>query len=670
MAIELSCGQCQGQFLAEVPGIVVACPHCGVHLQTPSAEHWPLEALPHPPAVVVPTPFVPAPFDPAPSFPAVADWLSTPPAAPSSPLNDWLSTPTVPSELVAVAVSEPEAAAEVEVAIPVAVISNATETVATVEPVSDSVAPPGSEPASTSSPRDGAAPIVEAVPVEPAPVASLVAEPVVAETAPAVPAAMATASTDTGSTATAATGGVPQNSLSINARGEAVPQFAPPPVAAEAAASEAAESSEFSDGIFNSPTSATPADNTPADNRTAAATIEPGPAATGGADASTQFWSAPHPPADNPFSQSGSIESQSAPPPPPWSMPAQHLPPSGFDAPTIADNQAAMAATPTQQTEFYQHPAHQSSVLPQAPQSTASAFGIPAATAPDYGPKPVSPFLFKMLVSYASAMTLAALYLLYMLRTTPPPSNLESLPDIPPLPANTTKFHLGPEMIANHILKLGESRRFGSVLVTALRVTKEPIEFVFFDPTNKQSRDPTLPVLKLYLRFENVSADQEFVPLDEHLVFHRLPDKKGRIRANNFVCKTEDKGTVSKLILMYEHYVGGSWLLKNENLGIPLKPGATLDTYLATGDEGIDALSGDCSWRVHFRKGYNPKSHNGVTTLIEVAFNMAEVEDRTKLVTSPTATPPAATPQPAPTTTLPGAIPVAPPSATAAPAKA
>ena len=41
MAMEMVCGQCQGRFLAEVPGCVVMCPHCGAHLQTPEADAWP-----------------------------------------------------------------------------------------------------------------------------------------------------------------------------------------------------------------------------------------------------------------------------------------------------------------------------------------------------------------------------------------------------------------------------------------------------------------------------------------------------------------------------------------------------------------------------------------------------------------------------------------------------
>ena len=39
MAMEVTCGQCHGRLLIETPGVVVACPHCGVHLSIPAPEH-------------------------------------------------------------------------------------------------------------------------------------------------------------------------------------------------------------------------------------------------------------------------------------------------------------------------------------------------------------------------------------------------------------------------------------------------------------------------------------------------------------------------------------------------------------------------------------------------------------------------------------------------------
>jgi hypothetical protein len=67
--------------------------------------------------------------------------------------------------------------------------------------------------------------------------------------------------------------------------------------------------------------------------------------------------------------------------------------------------------------------------------------------------------------------------------------------------------------------------------------------------------------------------------------------------------------------------------MNGQNLDRVLKPGEVVETFVATTPEQIETLSGRLVWRVHFRKGYNPTSHRGVTTLIEVLFQSAEIMD-------------------------------------------
>ena len=69
------------------------------------------------------------------------------------------------------------------------------------------------------------------------------------------------------------------------------------------------------------------------------------------------------------------------------------------------------------------------------------------------------------------------------------------------------------------------------------------------------------------------------------------------------------------------------WLIKDQHLDEELAPGQVLESFIPTVAEEIEALEGDLVWRVHFRKGYNRKSHRGVTTLIEVLFNSSEIVD-------------------------------------------
>ena len=98
---------------------------------------------------------------------------------------------------------------------------------------------------------------------------------------------------------------------------------------------------------------------------------------------------------------------------------------------------------------------------------------------------------------------------------------------------------------------------------------------------------------------------------------------------------------------MYHRSPSDSFDVKGQNLSTELRPGETFETFLASSDEGLETLEGDLLWRVHFRKGYNPASGRGVTTLIEVAFHSDDIQDATTPVETPPADPPA--PAPAPT---------------------
>ncbi len=233
-----------------------------------------------------------------------------------------------------------------------------------------------------------------------------------------------------------------------------------------------------------------------------------------------------------------------------------------------------------------------------------------------------------MLVSYASAMTLLCLYLVLTR-----PSTLD-LPDLAPPKSknkNARKFPIFPmdrEVYPAYVMRLGESRQFGSVRVTPVRVTRGQVEFSFYKSGEDENRAPEGPVLKLHLRFDNVSRDQEFTPLDQQLVFTKVPDKvHGWYNPNNFVCNVSERTDLSKHVHVFDMSPHSEWILREQNLDHELKPGEFLETFIATTPEEIGTLSGDLVWRVHFRKGYNPKSFRGVTTLIEVLFKSSDIID-------------------------------------------
>jgi hypothetical protein len=248
--------------------------------------------------------------------------------------------------------------------------------------------------------------------------------------------------------------------------------------------------------------------------------------------------------------------------------------------------------------------------------------------------KGVSPTAFLLVASYASAMTLACLFLLYQRKHNP---GTLDLPDLAP-PAQTVqgkrvslkKLYLPEEkpVPSANVLKLGESRQYGSVKVTPLRVTRGPVEFSFYKADEDQEKEAEGPVLKLHLRFENVSPDQDFVPLDSELVYAKDVTKSGEMfNHHNFVSNVGQRGTRAKHAYTFDLKPGGMWLIKDQHIDEKFGPGQVLETFIPTTAEEIEALEGDLVWRVHFRKGYNRTSYRGVTTLIEVLFNSSEIVD-------------------------------------------
>jgi hypothetical protein len=260
-------------------------------------------------------------------------------------------------------------------------------------------------------------------------------------------------------------------------------------------------------------------------------------------------------------------------------------------------------------------------------EALASSASTPAApgTAEEVVPK-------KWLIyvgSYACAVTLTLIYILFL--AGPSVHELESLPDLLP-PVNKdgeVGLRVAPpdaDVAPGHVLSLGESRRFGDVVVTPLRVTRGPLQFVHYNGQPTAVRRPdSAPVLKLWLKFENVSAKQTFAPLDGTLVFKRIYRDQGTtVATNNFFCEVSQRRPGGELHHVFDMPVESEWKIAGLDLGKPLAPGESAELFIP-GDEGVTEVSGNMVWRVQFRKGRHPASGNGVTTLIDVRFRSSDV---------------------------------------------
>lgn len=311
------------------------------------------------------------------------------------------------------------------------------------------------------------------------------------------------------------------------------------------------------------------------------------------------------------------------------------------EAKTEAESTTAAESSAVEESTLAESDPETTSTSDPDATSATNSRSEPSAEQQDYRkPKVVSKRLFTLTLTYAVAATIMVVLLLYH-KYLGDPHQLESLPDLkPPIKNDEIALQLIPEdatLPIGHVLKLGEKgRRFGNVMVTPLRVTRGPLEFEHYAGDKSRTRPQSQDVLKLYLRFENVSRDQTFEPLDQKLLLSRVPGKtsESQLRANNFVSRIDQKRTNGQRVLTYDMPPSWEWNLKGQNINQEskpqnLKPGDSIETYVATNEEGIDSLSGDLVWRLQLRKGFNPQSRRGVTTLIEVTFNSDQIQIET-----------------------------------------
>ncbi|MEZ5941634.1 MAG: hypothetical protein R3C18_09595 [Planctomycetaceae bacterium] len=235
--------------------------------------------------------------------------------------------------------------------------------------------------------------------------------------------------------------------------------------------------------------------------------------------------------------------------------------------------------------------------------------------------------LLPLLISYASAITLAFLYLL-LFGGGAREHHLESLPDVAPEdPKELSYVPFDMELAPGHSLRLGESRRFGNILVEPVRVTYEPIQFRHYANGNSKRPD-SAPVLKLWVKFTNVSTDQTIAPLDAPLLLKWVGRSGDETEyTNQYLFQPGSTKSKSDLISIYRMPVAFDWDLVGQNLGKELAPGESYETFIPSVDDETANVDGSVTWRIQIRKGYS-QSGNGVTTMIEVNFDDSAIEKK------------------------------------------
>ena len=210
---------------------------------------------------------------------------------------------------------------------------------------------------------------------------------------------------------------------------------------------------------------------------------------------------------------------------------------------------------------------------------------------------------------------------------------LESLPDIRPLDSNEfRKVPDGTPVPEGHVLKLGESRRFGDVVLTPVKVTREPLTFEQFQTKAPATTLTTDPVLKLWLRFENRSGSYAFPPFDSGLMSHRTPRfSTDDSTIVNSMLNISSPATSSPVRVMnFLQTMDNAFVIVGQQSGKVIIPEETLETFVAS-SEDIQYITPTAetgyTWRVQFRKGVHESSGHGVTTLVDVLFSEADITE-------------------------------------------
>lgn len=623
MAMEVVCGNCQGRLLVEQTGVIVACPHCGAHLQigdpTPTAATT-SSSEPPPSFSSAPPPVQPAPSaPPEPAAPSFAPQFTSPspinlppgnsgsgnsgsgtsalgnsgPATPA-PANPFAANPFTDNS--ATEKSAPE--------------NSSTANPFTTNPFTNTPAP--STPASVN-PFTSAPPEPVATPRQPA----ILPETSVADELPEI---ILTAPPEVLRQASAAAADTQPQLDEITA------QYQPP----KSAEISAGDNDTWMPKIDLALPPKEP-EVKPAPDLSETSTLMMPPPSFGAHPAAP-----PIPSAATAAAMATTFPRREE-PTGIWSR--SQLEESSFETPTMVMPGGVAAESPMFGGFAPGGPADTSTAAtvivpdafastPQPPSPTAEANeSLPRFEAPESSRDAVVPrYLFLIVASYASAITLAFLYLWWRGAG----GTTLDLPDVVPEFKNN-KFGLTlikeDPLPLPYRLKLGETKRYGNIEITPLKVTRGPLEFTYFN-NNGTTKPPTqTPVLKLWVKFENVSDDQTFPALDEKLLFPRVHDKENvtQDRSNNYVCQQSQRQRVGKRVPVYSLLINGDWLLKDQNLNTPIGPHKTWETYIPTNDEDLSALEGPLAWRLHFRKGYNRSSFRGVTTLVEVEFDSKDI---------------------------------------------
>ena len=222
-------------------------------------------------------------------------------------------------------------------------------------------------------------------------------------------------------------------------------------------------------------------------------------------------------------------------------------------------------------------------------------------------PRRGTPLTTMLLASYASAVTLGLVWVLWTgrrVRESPTPDFLppaDSRPDPGRRADRSRRLVTPPPVAAEHLTTLGKTVRLGLIEVTPVSVTSGRV-VLERNVVKREMKAGGDGALKLRLRLRNTSAETVLAPLDEAFLRERV-----NADPDSFI-ETSGGGPS---IAMFPLALESEWSIAGQEFR-ELKPGEVLETVVVSAPEARARVSAEMTWRVRLRTDLNHTDDLGV----------------------------------------------------------
>lgn len=217
-----------------------------------------------------------------------------------------------------------------------------------------------------------------------------------------------------------------------------------------------------------------------------------------------------------------------------------------------------------------------------------------------------------LLASYASAVTLGLIWVLWTGRRFRDPVDVEPVPSVDARPdpgrRSQNARHVVPPLpiAAEHLTTLGKPVRLGEIEATPLAVTLGPV-VLMRDFNKEQKKIADQNALKLRLRLKNLSSEIVLAPLDEDYLRSRP-----RTDPESYIETAREGSTIG----LYPLALQSEWSIVGQVFK-ELRPGESFESLVVSTPEVVDKLTSEMTWRIRLRTNINHTDDLGVRFLRE-----------------------------------------------------